>query len=264
MENENTTNNISVGQNVEINPREDRTRLKRVSGIVAEVLTKNMNHPHGILVKLETGEVGRIKTQSTQEPYKTETSSKKQNTTIGSLISAGETHQIEYKTDALWSANYTAEDIKNHRPQSKELHTYGKTTSKIIIAKTLAAFLNSDGGNLIIGFKEGKNGQEDEVVGIEPELTKLKDASIDGYRRMLLELIKDYFPATIFNQFNQNFFIDFENMETKTLCRIEVNRSSKRTFLKLKGKDHFFVRIDASTRELTGEAVVDYCESRFG
>ena len=78
MENENTTNDISVGQNVEINPRDDRTRLKRVSGIVAEVLTKNINHPHGILVKLETGEVGRVKTQSVQKLYKTETSTKKQ------------------------------------------------------------------------------------------------------------------------------------------------------------------------------------------
>ena len=263
MENKNTTNDISVGQNVEINPRHDRTRLKRVSGIVAEVLTKNMNHPHGILVKLETGEIGRVKTQSAQKPHKTETSTKKQSNTIGSLISAGETHQIEYKTDALWSANYTAEDIKNHRPQSKELHAYGKTTSKIIIAKTLAAFLNSDGGSLIIGFKEGKNGQKDEIIGIEVEFSKLKDASIDGYRRMLLELIKDYFPASIFNQFNKNFLIDFEQINDKTLCKIEVNRSSARTFLKLKGKDHFFIRIDASTRELTGEAVVEYCESRF-
>ena len=76
-----------------------------MSGIVAEVLTKNMNHPHGILVRLETREVGRVKTQTAQKPNKTETSTKIQSNTIGSLISAGETHQIEYKTDALWSAS---------------------------------------------------------------------------------------------------------------------------------------------------------------
>ena len=263
MENENKSGKISVGQNVEINPREDRSRQKRVSGTVAEVLTKNMNHPHGILVRLETGEIGRVKTHTTQKTKVHKNSESKQNSTIGDLIAAGETHQIEYKTDALWSTTYTAEDIKNHRPQSKELHTYGKNVSKIIIAKTLAAFLNSDGGNLIIGFKEGKSGQKDEIVGIDVEFSKLKDASIDGYRRMLLELIKDYFPPSTFNQFNKNFLIDFEKINDKTLCKIQVNKSSKRTFLKLKSKDHFFVRIDASTRELTGEAVVDYCESRF-
>ena len=152
---------------------------------------------------------------------------------------------------------------KNHKPQSNELRTFGKATSKVIIAKTLAAFLNSDGGNLVIGFKEGKDGQNDEVIGIDVEFIKLKDKSIDGYRRMLLELIKTYFPSSIFNQFNTNFHISFEKIENKTLCNITVHKSDKRVFLKLKGKDYFFVRVDASTRELTGEAVVEYCDSRF-
>lgn len=166
-------------------------------------------------------------------------------------------------TDALWSATYTAEDIKNHRPQTKELHAFGKVTSKIIIAKTLAAFLNSDGGNLIIGYKEGKNGENDESVGIEAELHKIKDASTDGYRRMLIELVKEYFPSAIFNQFNSNFQIKFERVNDRTLCNINVHMSGKRVFLKLKGKDYFYVRVDASTRELQGEQIIDYCETRF-
>ena len=141
---------VSIGQSVEINPRDDRTRQQRVSGTVAEILTKNMDHPYGVLVRLETGEVGRVQTQKTSSPKAKDEPAVKLDKTIQALISSGETHQIEYKTDALWSANYTTEDIKNHRPQTKELHAYGKATSKIIIAKTLAAFLNSDGGNLCL------------------------------------------------------------------------------------------------------------------
>lgn len=254
---------VSIGQSVVINPRDDQTRKQRVSGIVAAILTNNMNHPHGVLVRLETGEVGRVRKEAAPESKAKEALAVKCNKNVKALISAGETHLIEYKTDALWSTNYTPEDIKNHRPQTKELNAYGKITSKVIIAKTLAAFLNSDGGNLVIGYKEGKNGQNDEVIGIEVEFAKLKDKSIDGYRRMLLELIKVYFPAAIFNQFNSNFNITFEKVEGKTLCNIRVHKSNKRVFLKLKGKDHFFVRIDASTRELNGEAIVEFCESQF-
>jgi len=258
-------NNVAVakGQSVEINPRDDRTRKLRISGVVSEVLTKNQNHPHGVLVRLETGEIGRV--QNTGDTPKTGTKlvSDKLSSSVSDLIEAGENHNVEFKTDALWSTEYTAEDIKNHRPQTKELHLFGKVTSKIIIAKTLAAFLNSDGGDLLIGYKEGKAGNVNEVVGIEAELDKLKESSLDGYRLMLVELIKEYFPATIFNQFNSYFRITYEEVDAKTICRISTSKSKVRVFLKLQKKDYFFVRIDASTRELTGEEIVDYCDSRF-
>ena len=264
MKDHNTYNsNVTIGQTVEINPRDDRTRKLRVSGIVSEIFTKNKNHPHGLLVKLESGQIGRVKSASGLEQSTPEAEISQPEQTTQKLIESGENHMIEFKTDALWSANYTSEDIKNHRPQTKELHLYGKVTSKIIIAKTLSAFLNSDGGNLLIGYKEGKNGQADEVVGIEPELQKLKDPSLDGYRRMLIELVKEYFPAAIFNQFNNYFRITFDQMDEKTICRIDVRKSDKRVFLKIQRKDYFFIRVDASTRELIGEEIIDFCDSRF-
>jgi len=183
--------------------------------------------------------------------------------TIQSLIDSDEDHQIEFKTDALWSTQYSNEDIKNYRPKTPELGRYGKTASKIIIAKTLAGFLNADGGDLIIGFKEGKNGVADEVVGNDVEFRKLKDQSPDGYRRMITELVKTYFPSSIFNSFNAHFKIYFENIDGKTLCRVNAKKSNERVFLKLNKKDHFFVRVDASTRELQGEEILEFCDRRF-
>ena len=58
---ENINANVSIGQTVSINPRNDRSREKRVTGVVVEVLTKNQSHPHGVLVKLNNGEIGRVK-----------------------------------------------------------------------------------------------------------------------------------------------------------------------------------------------------------
>ncbi len=254
---------VSVGQTVCINPRNDRSREKRITGVVAEVLTKNLSHPHGILVKLNNGEVGRVKAETREIPQKPIVGISAATTTVESLLKAGENHSVEFKTDALWSAKYSAEDIKNHRPQTSELHVFGKAASKVIIAKTLAAFLNSDGGHLVIGFKEGKNGLPNETVGVDVEFAKLKDPSIDGYRRMITEIVKDYFPSFVFNMFNNHFKISFEELDGKILCVVTVKKSEKRVFLKLQKKDYFFVRIDASTRELQGEQILEYCDSRF-
>jgi len=52
---------LKVGMAVEINPRSDRTRKLRVQGTVSEILTKAEHHPHGLLVRLENGETGRVK-----------------------------------------------------------------------------------------------------------------------------------------------------------------------------------------------------------
>lgn len=259
---------LAIGMNVEINPREDKTREKRVQGVVAEILTKNQDHPHGVLVKLESGETGRVKKimgglVSNEGPAAPNNNEQNVGIKLSDLIQKGENHSVEFKDRSLWSATFTNEDIKNHRPQTKELHAYGKATSKVIVAKILASFLNSNGGTLIIGVKENKDGTEDKIVGVEQEYEKLKDPCQDGYRRMMVDLIKDYFPSNIFNHLDDYFRIDFEEIDGKNVCGITVSKSDKRVFLKLNGVDHFFIRTDASTRELAGEEIVEYCQSRF-
>ena len=52
---------LTKGVRVEINPRSDKTRKLLLKGNVSEVLTKSESHSHGILVKLESGETGRVK-----------------------------------------------------------------------------------------------------------------------------------------------------------------------------------------------------------
>lgn len=262
-----TTNNqkLKVGMSVEISPRTDRSGKNLIQGKIAEILTKKDFHPHGILVKLETGEEGRVKSilDGSAQDKQAEQKPPANNQSLSDLIKQGESHYVEFKDRALWSATFTNEDIKNHRPQTKELHAFGKTTSKVIVAKILASFLNSNGGTLIIGVKENKDGSDDQVVGISQEFSKLKDPCEDGYRRMLVDLIKDYFPSNIFNHMDQYFQIQFENIGDQTVCGVKVAKSDKRVFLKLGNQDYFFIRTDASTRELTGEEVVDYCQTRF-
>ncbi|MFN3828253.1 MAG: DUF2196 domain-containing protein [Micavibrio sp.] len=261
--------NLKPGMTVEVSLRSDRAGQELVQGVISEILTRKDYHPHGILVKLESGVIGRVK-RVIGEVGSTAVDALSSSNNVGSqplsladMICFGENHRVEFKDRALWSVTYSNEDIQNHRPQTKELHAYGRATSKVIVAKILASFLNTNGGTLIIGVQENKDGAANEIVGIEQEFPKLKDQCQDGYRRMIVDLIKDYFPSNIFNHLENYFRIDFEDIGGRTVCGIVASRSDKRVFLKLKGNDHFFIRTDASTRELTGEEVVDYCQTRF-
>lgn len=53
--------NIKQGLHVAIVLKEDQRTNKLTEGFVKDILTKSSNHPHGIKVRLETGEVGRVK-----------------------------------------------------------------------------------------------------------------------------------------------------------------------------------------------------------
>ncbi len=54
-------NNIRVGQVVEIVQKQDQRSGELTEGVVKRILTNSSNHPHGIKVQLETGEIGRVK-----------------------------------------------------------------------------------------------------------------------------------------------------------------------------------------------------------
>jgi uncharacterized repeat protein (TIGR03833 family) len=53
--------NIQIGLFVEIVQKQDQRTGELTEGYVKRILTKSPNHPHGIKVQLETGEVGRVK-----------------------------------------------------------------------------------------------------------------------------------------------------------------------------------------------------------
>ena len=52
---------VKIGLHVKVIMKEDQRTGKLTEGIVKDILTKSPKHPHGIKVRLETGEVGRVK-----------------------------------------------------------------------------------------------------------------------------------------------------------------------------------------------------------
>jgi uncharacterized repeat protein (TIGR03833 family) len=52
---------IKPGMKVAIVLKQDQITGKLTEGIVKDILTNSPSHPHGINVRLATGEVGRVK-----------------------------------------------------------------------------------------------------------------------------------------------------------------------------------------------------------
>ncbi|MCC7429936.1 YwbE family protein [bacterium] len=52
---------VKIGLKVSIVLKEHQRTGKLTEGIVKNILTNSQNHPHGIKVRLESGEVGRVK-----------------------------------------------------------------------------------------------------------------------------------------------------------------------------------------------------------
>lgn len=59
--NGNTRSSIKPGMTVMIVLKQDQRTGKLTKGIVKDILTKSPNHPHGIKVRLQSGEIGRVK-----------------------------------------------------------------------------------------------------------------------------------------------------------------------------------------------------------
>ena len=52
---------VERGMRVVIVQKQDQRTGRLTEGVVRDILTKSATHPHGIKVRLETGEVGRVK-----------------------------------------------------------------------------------------------------------------------------------------------------------------------------------------------------------
>jgi len=182
---------------------------------------------------------------------------------VQAMISAGESGLVEFKMQSLWSTGLTKEEIL--RSESAEVRKYRNNASRFIIARSIAGFLNSNGGDLIIGIREDRILNTVQVVGIADDYPKLNenDRNPDGYRRMLVDsVIRKYIPD-VFDTASRFIHITFPIVSGKSLCHMHISPSDKPVFVDTGNEEYFFVRIDASTRGISGKALTHYILTRF-
>jgi hypothetical protein len=107
-----------------------------------------------------------------------------------------------------------------------------------VIAKTISAFLNANGGNLIIGVDDNGN-----VLGLDKDMETLTKKDIDGFELHLRQIISKYLNGS----FEKYLKISFPEIESKLICLAKISKSGKPVFVSHEGKDSFYVRIGNSS-----------------
>jgi len=127
----------------------------------------------------------------------------------------------------------------------------GKPGKEIEIAslKTVTAFMNSDGGTLLVGVED--NGH---IIGIEADRFQNED-------RMLLHfnnLIKQHIGL----EFARYLHFDLSAIGTAKILVIDCERSDEPVFLKNRGGEEFYIRVGPGSRKLSTSEVVEYLKTR--
>lgn len=160
------------------------------------------------------------------------------NPEIRELISNGETEFVEFKSTLRF-----------------DLHK-GEVNKKLehVIAKTVGAFLNSDGGCLIIGVDDNQN-----ILGLEADIQMLPKKNIDGFELHLIEIIKKYIGAEL----SSHIKITFPVIEGIQICVIKISKSGRPVFIEFEGKEEFFIRVGCSSQPLSREKQSQYEKTRW-
>jgi len=102
-----------------------------------------------------------------------------------------------------------------------------------VVAKTISAFLNTEGGTLIIGVDDDNN-----TLGLEKDIQTLTKQNIDGFELHLRQIIKKYLG----DFFEKYIKVTFPKVDDKEICLIQISKSGKPVFVTFEGNESFFVR----------------------
>jgi hypothetical protein len=158
---------------------------------------------------------------------------------IKKLIADGENELVEFKSSLRWDY--------------KEKHTNKEL--EYVIAKTIAGFMNSKGGTLLIGVDDDKN-----LIGLEKDFNTLKKKNRDGFMLHLNQVVNNCLGKEYFRFVS----ISMARLGGRDVCRIDILPAASPVYLYYNGHQEFFIREAASTQPLEIREAHDYIKMHWG
>ncbi|MCM1987932.1 helix-turn-helix domain-containing protein [Methanococcoides seepicolus] len=125
---------------------------------------------------------------------------------------------------------------------------------KYKIAKSIAGFINSEGGHLLIGVSNCGS-----ILGLDNEYSNRESRlDRDDFNLKLIRTMEKYIPKEVLNDF---LIITYHEIFGKDICCIEIKKSEKPFCLK---NGEFFIRFFASTPLLSGSQKIEYIKIHWG
>jgi hypothetical protein len=151
---------------------------------------------------------------------------------LSELILLGESLSLEFKSTLQW-------DIVERRPNKALRHS---------VLKTIAAFLNTEGGVLVIGVEDDGN-----VCGLERDLAVL-DGSTDKFSQLLAQLITD----RVGPEYGHLAKVRYEQLDGETVCVVDVDKAPEPAYLVSEKGKQFYIRVGNTSRALDPEQMVNH------
>ncbi len=162
---------------------------------------------------------------------------------IGELITSGESQRLEFKSTARWNTKAQQADKRMEQ----------------VIIKTVAGFLNAEGGTLLVGVDD-----QGHAVGLADDLATLKQKpDLDGYELFLRQLLEANLSVPTAGTVR----IEFVQVDACDVARVTVAPSGKAVFAKQPeggAMSDFWVRMGNATTKLHGDDLMQYQQEHWG
>jgi hypothetical protein len=157
---------------------------------------------------------------------------------VPEIVRRGENDQIEFKSSIRW-------DMKEDR--------INRGLEKVI-AKTLAGFFNGEGGYLVIGVND-----DGEPLGLDKDLSTLRQADLDGYERTINDIVKKMLGGDLCSHIHTV----FATLEGRQVAMVIVRPAPRAVYMEDGKSSVLYVRSGNSTRQLDVREALNYAKTRW-
>ena len=160
------------------------------------------------------------------------------------LIDKGESKKLEFKSSLRWDYR---ESCLNKKMEE-------------VILKSIAAFANGSGGDLLIGVDD-----DGTPLGLDLDYATLKHPDRDSFELHLRNLASAMYGTFV----SRNVDVNFIRIKEKDICQVTVRPASLPLFTAMTGKsggksEHFYIRDGNMSRRIESlKDITAYCRKRF-
>lgn len=162
---------------------------------------------------------------------------RKLGTTAQLLIDAGESDTVEFKSSLRW----------DHREQKCN------KVLEMVIMKTIAGFLNHEGGDLLIGVAD-----DGSIVGLKSDYASLRKKDRDGFELLLMQRVKKVLGGDVAALLHAV----FQEIDGHDICRLLIEPAARPVYVQHEATAKYFVRIGNATHELDTQEALNHIMQR--
>lgn len=167
-----------------------------------------------------------------------ESSAERSPVSLDALLKTPERENLEFKSTLRW-------DLHANKVNRELEHA---------AMKTAAAFLNSNGGHLVIGVDDAGA-----IRGLGADFSTLKKPNPDGFENHFTNIFKEMIGA----EFHRFVKLSFQTMDDKHVCIVQILPSTKPAYMRFNHGEVFYIRTGNSTTALQISEASSYIRSRW-